>query len=147
MIVTNLHNYSMPLIRYEISDMAVPGPNMCKCGNILPNFENVTGRVIDFFIKADGTTISPIFFMIIFMGFYEKRFFKKFQIIQEDYKKIRILIVPENSKDILYKKDIEEKIRLMMGYDCKINWEFVDDIPKSKSGKYIYIKSLIWGRK
>lgn len=146
-IVTNLHNYSMPLIRYEISDMAVPGPNMCKCGNILPNFENVTGRVIDFFIKADGTTISPIFFMIIFMGFYEKRFFKKFQIIQEDYKKIRILIVPENSKDILYKKDIEEKIRLMMGYDCKINWEFVDDIPKSKSGKYIYIKSLIWGRK
>ena len=146
-IITNLHNYPMPLIRYEISDMAVPGPKTCRCGNILSTLENVTGRITDCFVKEDGTTISPMFFMILFMEIYEKRFFKKFQIIQEDYKKIKILIVPENSKDILYKKDIEEKIKLMMGNDCKIIWEFVEDIPKTKSGKYNYIKSLIWARK
>ncbi len=146
-IVTNLHNYSMPIIRFEIGDMAVLGPKRCKCGNLLPTLEKVTGRITECFVKEDGTTISPVFFIILFLGVYEKRLFKKFQIIQEDYKKIRILIVPETSKDIPYKKDIEEKIKLMMGKDCKINWEFVDEIPKTKSGKYVYIKSLVWGKK
>jgi phenylacetate-CoA ligase len=146
-IVTNLHNYSMPLIRYEICDIAVPGSNKCECGNYLPTLKNVTGRITDWFIKEDKTTISPVFFMYLFMGVYEKRFFKKFQIIQEDYKKIRVLIVPEKDKEIPYKGDIEEKIRQMMGQDCIIIWEFVDDIPKTKSGKHIYIKSLVWEQK
>jgi len=146
-IVTNLHNYSMPIIRFEIGDMAVLGPKRCKCGNLLPTLEKVTGRITECFVKEDGTTISPVFFIILFLGVYEKRLFKKFQIIQEDYKKIKILIVPETNKDIPYKKDIEEKIKLMMGKDCKINWEFVDEIPKTKSGKYVYIKSLVWGQK
>jgi phenylacetate-CoA ligase len=145
-IITNLYNYLMPLIRYEICDMAVLGPKRCKCGNVLPTLEKVTGRITDWFVKEDGTTISPIFFMYLFMTKYRKRFLKKFQIIQEDYKKIRILIVPENSKE-MPQKDIEEKIKQMMGKDCRINWEFVDEIPKTKSGKYIYIKSLVWGQK
>jgi phenylacetate-CoA ligase len=146
-IITNLHNYSMPLIRYEISDIAVPGTNKCSCGNFLPTFENVTGRITDWFVREDKTTISPVFFMYLFMGIYEKRFFKKFQIVQEDYRKIRVKLVPEGEKYIPYKKDIEEKIREMMGQDCIIIWEFVDDIPKTKSGKYIYIKSLVWEQK
>lgn len=145
-IITNLYNYLMPLIRYEIGDMALLGPKRCKCGNVLPTLENVTGRITDWFIKEDGTTISPMFFMFLFMPKYRKRFLKKFQIIQEDYKKIRILIVTENSKEIP-QKDIDEKIKQMMGKDCKIIWEFVDEIPKTKSGKYIYIKSLVWRQK
>jgi phenylacetate-CoA ligase len=145
-IVTNLYNYLMPLIRYEIGDMALLGPKRCKCGNVLPTLENVTGRITDWFIKEDETTISPMFFMFLFMPKYRKRFLKKFQIIQEDYKKIRILIVTENSKEIP-QKEIDEKIKQMMGKDCKIIWEFVDEIPKTKSGKYIYIKSLVWRQK
>ena len=146
-IVTNLFNYSMPIIRFEIGDVAVLGPKKCKCGNILPVLEKITGRITEWFVKEDGTTISPIFFIILFMGVYEKRLCKKFQIIQEDYKKIRILIVPENDKKISNKKDIEEKIKLMMGKACKIQWEYVDDIPKTKSGKYVFVKSLVWGQK
>jgi acyl-coenzyme A synthetase/AMP-(fatty) acid ligase len=31
-----------------------------------------------------------------------------------------------------------------MGQECQIKWDFVDDIPKTVSGKYLYTKSLVW---
>ena len=41
------------------------------------------------------------------------------------------------------KKDIESKIKMVMGQNCKIIWKFVDKIPKTPSGKHLYTKSLI----
>ena len=141
-IVTNLHNYSMPFIRYEIGDMAVLGPEKCACGNMLPTLKKATGRITDHFVKEDGTIIHGEFFTHLF---YLKDWVKAFQIIQEDYNKIRILVVQVGeAADENQKKDIENKIRVVMGENCKIHWEFVEDIPGTKSGKYLYTKSLVW---
>ena len=139
-VVTNLHNYSMPLIRYEIGDMAVLGPEKCKCGNVLPTLKKVIGRITDHFVKEDGTIIHGEYFTHLF---YLKDWVQAFQVIQEDYQKIKILIVLEGSINRSKKKDVENKIKLLMGQDCKIVWEFVEDIPKTKSGKYLYTKSLV----
>lgn len=141
-IVTNLHNYSMPFIRYEIGDMAVLGPEKCACGNMLPTLKKVTGRITDHFVKEDGTIIHGEFFTHLF---YLKDWVKAFQIIQEDYNKIRILVVQVGeAADENQKKDIENKIKVVMGENCKIHWDFVKDIPGTKSGKYLYTKSLVW---
>jgi len=139
-IVTNLHNYSMPFIRYEIGDMAVLGPEKCKCGNPLPTLKKITGRITDHFIKKDGTIIHGEYFTHLF---YLKDWVKAFQVIQEDYKRIRLLVVSEGEINVSEKRDIEDKIKLVMGQDCKIVWEFVEEIPKTKSGKYLYTKSLV----
>ena len=63
-VITNLFNYSMPLIRYEIGDTAVLGPEKCTCGNPLPTLEEVTGRVMDRFLLEDGTVIPGQYFII-----------------------------------------------------------------------------------
>jgi len=140
-IVTALHNYAMPFIRYEIGDMAVLGPEKCECGNPLPTLKKITGRVTDYFIREDGTIVSGT---ALTLTFNLKDWVKAFQIIQEDYKKIKILIVRSGNVNESEKKDIEWKIKFLLGGDCKITWEFVDEIPKTKSGKYLYIKSLLW---
>jgi acyl-coenzyme A synthetase/AMP-(fatty) acid ligase len=72
---------------------------------------------------------------------------RAFQVIQEDYKKIRILIVLGDKVNESEKKDIEEKIKLVMGADCQVIWEFVDEIPKTPQGKHHYTRSLIWESK
>lgn len=41
------------------------------------------------------------------------------------------------------KRDIEEKIELAMDKDCKLKWEVVDEIPKTRTGKYLYPQSLL----
>jgi phenylacetate-CoA ligase len=142
-IATNLHNYSMPFIRYEIGDMAVFGSNKCKCGNILPTLENVYGRIQEQFIRKDGGIVIGYYFVHLMGVVLNKGFIKKFQVIQEEYDKIRILVILKTTLPDKEKKIIEEKIRIQMGQDCKIIWDFVDDIPKTKSGKYLYTKSLL----
>ncbi|MFX1519740.1 MAG: phenylacetate--CoA ligase family protein [Promethearchaeota archaeon] len=140
-VVTPLHNYSMPLIRYEIGDMAILGPKRCKCGNTLPTLKEVVGRSSDFFIKEDGSLIIGTFFRRLF---FMKEWIKYFQIIQEDYKKVRILVVPYDSVNDAKKQAVEQKIKSVMGKDCKMIWEIVDEIPRTQDGKYFYIKSLLY---
>ncbi len=139
-ILTQLHNYAMPLIRYEIGDMAILGSNECPCKNPLPTLTKITGRITDNFKKSDGTIIHGEYFTHLF---YLKEWLKSFQVIQEDYKKIRVKISLRSSISELDKKEIEQKILIVMGKDCAIYWEFVDEIPKTISGKHIYTKSLL----
>jgi len=42
--ITTLHNFLMPLIRYELGDEATPGPEQCPCGRGLPLLANVEGK-------------------------------------------------------------------------------------------------------
>lgn len=140
-IVTTLHSYSMPFIRYDIGDMAVLGPKKCKCGNPLPTLKKITGRVNCFFRKEDGTLIDDGYFMGLLAG---REWIRAFRIIQEDYKRIRIMIVlREGTITASEKRDIEEGIKLVMGGDCKLKWEVVDKIPQTKMGKYLYTQSLL----
>ena len=139
-IVTNLHNYSMPFIRYEIGDMAIPGTKRCECGNISPTLEIITGRITEHFLLRDGTIISGA---ALTLSFNLMDWVKSFQIIQEDYEKVKILIIPENTINESEKIQVEKKLKLLLGPDCIIIWEFVNEIEKSNSGKYLYIKSLV----
>jgi phenylacetate-CoA ligase len=143
-IVTNFHNYSMPFIRYEIGDMSVLGYEKCKCGNILPVLKKITGRITDHFLLENGTIVPAEFFIHLIGVVCNTGFIKKFQVIQKDYNIIKILIVPEGDASENEKKDIEDKIKIVMGKDCTITWDFVDEIPRTQSGKYFYTKSLVW---
>lgn len=142
-VVTNLFNYSMPLIRYEIGDTAVLGPEHCSCGNILPTFEKITGRITDHFILKNGATVPAEFFIHLLGVVCNAGEIKQFQVVQEDYDKIRILVVMGVGFTKEYRKDVESKIKVAVGSDCKIIWDLVDNIPKTPTGKYLYTKSLI----
>ena len=140
-IITTLHNYSMPLIRYEIGDTAVLGPKKCKCGNPLPTLKEVSGRITDHFIREDKTIIHGEYFTHLF---YLKDWINAFQVVQEDYGKIRIFVVPRGDINEAEKREIESKIKFVMGKNCNILWEFVEEIPATNSGKHIYTKSLLY---
>jgi phenylacetate-CoA ligase len=142
-IVTTLHNFSMPLIRYEIGDLAVIGPERCNCGNFFPCLKNISGRFEEQFIKKDGTIVIGYFFVHLLGVLLNKGFIKKFQVIQEDFDQIKILAILYKDLPESEKTEIEQKIRVEMGTDCKIIWDFVDSIPKTRSGKYLYTQSFV----
>jgi phenylacetate-CoA ligase len=139
-IITSLHNYSMPLIRYDIGDMAILGPKKCTCGNPLQSLQRITGRKFDHFVKEDRTIISPHYFTHLF---FFREWVRSFQAIQEDYKIIRLLVVLAGEIDRAEKRDIEDKIKWIMGRDCQVCWEFVKEIQPTSQGKHLYIKSLV----
>ncbi len=141
--VTTLNNYSVPLIRYDIGDLAVLSKDgRCKCGRGFPMLESVRGRDVNLFRTKDGDIIDGEYFTHLF---YMKNWVKKFQVIQEGYKRIVIKIELNNQENKEEAKDIEKKIRLVMGGDCEVEWFFVNNIKSLSSGKYLYTISKVKG--
>lgn len=147
-VITTLRNYTMPLIRFKLGDMAILKKESCSCGKGLPVFEKVIGRVTDVF-KTNKGKIVPGEYFIHFIGVVlNKGIIKKFQVIQEkeDYIIVKLVLdskesFRKNRKDF---EDIENKIKLVMGKDTKVDFKLVDEILPSKSGKYRYTISKVY---
>jgi phenylacetate-CoA ligase len=58
-LVTHLHSYATPFIRYDIGDVASLAPE-CGCGHLGPTLSNVFGRGKNLLKHADGT-VSPFY--------------------------------------------------------------------------------------
>jgi phenylacetate-CoA ligase len=62
-VVTPLHGFAMPLIRYDIGDYAVPGPP-CACGRGLPVIERILGRTRNMLRRPSGELLFPGFTLV-----------------------------------------------------------------------------------
>ena len=144
--VTTLNNYSMPLIRYDIGDVAVPSDKICSCGRGLPLIESVKGRTNSIIKTKKGVFDSVAISALLY--FYKEgvpfQSFSKYQIIQKSLNKIIFkVIIKDKQRWKDEKKIIKKKFMKTLGKDCKIRWEFVDEIKPTKSGKYQYIISEV----
>ncbi len=59
-VVTALHNFAMPLIRYELGDYAILG-HECPCGRGLPVVTEILGRARNMITLQDGSQHWPSF--------------------------------------------------------------------------------------
>ncbi len=139
-IITNLHNYAMPMIRYDIGDTGAMSFDRCVCGSSLPIIERLTGRVTDHFRLKDGNLVHGEFFTHLF---YFRDWVKQFQIAQIDYDHVRISVVPDSKVDERDVADINVNIRTVMGKDCAVEWLYVDQIEKTPQGKFLFTRCLI----
>ncbi|REE57518.1 phenylacetate-CoA ligase [Paenibacillus taihuensis] len=145
-VITLLTNYAMPLIRYRIGDMGVMSDESCSCGRGMPLLKDVIGRTTDIFINKNGDRIDGRMFIRLLMS---SAFIQKFQVIQERYDRIKIVVDPAVKKLDHYKvyaKEIErlvEDARIIMGGDCEVGFEFVDYIETTASGKYRFTISMV----
>lgn len=141
-LVTNLFNRSMPLIRYKIGDVgAMSSKRHCACGRNLPCLSYVKGRTVNIFKRRDGTKIDGEYFTHLFYGLEEVR---RFQVIQEDYD--RIVVRMELKCESLEQEVLEKmtkSIQTVMGDACQINYETVKQLLPTKSGKHLYTISKV----
>jgi phenylacetate-CoA ligase len=130
-VVTDLFNYGMPIIRYDTGDMAVLSDRSI-CGAPGPVFKKIEGRRVDFITDTAGNLLSP--HVITNTMWKYASVVSQFQFIQNGHKeyliKINIGDKEFNQTDILVKD-----LKSYVGSDAIINLEFVNDIPILASGK------------
>ncbi len=143
-LVTSLENFSMPLIRYKIGDIGVMAKEVeCSCGCNYPKLEKVIGRSSDIIKTKSGSILVPEFFVYLVGVTCNKGHIKQFQVIQEELEKLVIKIV--KSDELLESEllDIKSKIQHVMGENTEVIFEFVDEIPKTPTGKFLYTISKV----
>ena len=140
LVVTCLHNYSLPMIRYAIGDTGALSSESCPCGSALPVLKKLTGRITDHFILKDGTLVHGEFVTHLF---YLREWVEQFQVDQVEYDRVRIRVVRNGESDENDVREIEHAIQFVMGSDCKLEWEYVDSIEKSPQGKHLFTRCLV----
>ena len=81
-VVTDLHNFGMPMIRYVNGDVArFGGSGRCGCGRSLARLERVDGRRADMMIDREGNVVPGIVFHVLFSD-ARVELVKQFQAVQ-----------------------------------------------------------------
>ncbi len=145
--VTTLHNRVMPLIRYKIGDVAVPAAEKkCSCGRGMPLLGGVRGRETEHFLSENGELIYAGYFRKLLYGL---TWIIHYQVVQEDYGHIVYYIVKDASAVVKNGdlKLIESGVSKIMGSGCRVDFEFVDSIQPSRSGKFLYTLNKVRNNK
>jgi len=138
-VVTNLDNFAMPIIRYKIGDLGVfKEYNQCACGCTYPRLEKVTGRVTDVFRTSKGRVISPVFFAHLMGVIFKDANIGKFQFIQKSLYKVEVKIETNSVLSNSFTEELKSKVRLAMGESCNVEIKHVKSISKTPSGKFRY---------
>jgi phenylacetate-CoA ligase len=148
MLITNLHNYAMPFIRYDIGDVGVKSDEACPCGRGLPLLVSLNGRTTDIISTRSGKSISGLTLMgSSFMRLLASRGVEHIQIVQENLDGIIVKLAgdagqmrgnrDELSAEIVrqYKDKIQDEIDITV--------QFVDEIVPGASGKRQFIISKL----
>jgi phenylacetate-CoA ligase len=139
-IGTSLHNFGMPLIRYQTNDVTNFIPGKCDCGLVHPLIESITTKHEDIVITPEGKWISP---SVLTHPFKPQKNIIESQIIQERSDLIRIKIVKNSSFSDSDKENLLLSLTERLGNSMNIDLEFVDNIPREKSGKFRWVISKI----
>lgn len=133
-IVTDLVNRAMPLVRYAVEDLGITTERICCCGRGLPLMEKVVGRVADSLVKKDGSKVAGI--SLIENTLTKIPGIKQLQIIQESIYVIKLNIVKNELYNVDRETELKRYFRTVFGTDSIINIVYVEDIQAEHSGKY-----------
>jgi phenylacetate-coenzyme A ligase PaaK-like adenylate-forming protein len=89
-LVTNLFNRALPLIRFEVSDMISVDPEPCPCGRSLMRLSSLEGRAEDV-LRLGGVAVHPIQFAVVTAD----PDVREFQIVQEG-ERLRLRVALRN---------------------------------------------------
>jgi phenylacetate-CoA ligase len=132
LIVTDLHNDGMPMMRYVSGDLGTPGSKTCACGRCLPKLAKVDGRKLDALRLRDGRLLPGEYVVYVFLPI---TVVKQYQVVQTHLDTLRVRVVPGDG----YGQDAEDAIRAnihkVTGDGVEVTFEQVDNIALTSSGK------------
>ncbi len=123
-VVTDLHNYAMPLIRYDTGDVGT----ISRDARGIPYLESVEGRKMDLIYNTKGKVVpSHVSYKLCKYGNY-----KQFQLIQTGERDYSIRLNTDKKVDEFA---VLNEFKEYFGADANIKIVYVDEIPLLSSGK------------
>ncbi len=132
-VLTTLNNMSMPLIRYETSDLAAPLSGFCSSGLGLPRMSTVAGRLQDLIVTPRRDYIDSYIFSYLLMRFDAIHWF---QVVQDRVDAILLRVFVPGGLSCQEREEIVQRIQHHASYPMKVEFECLDAMPPSSTGKF-----------
>ena len=129
-VVTNLHNRTLPFLRYKVGDRAVLGDGTCPCGTPGLTLQRILGRRGDTVRLPDGRELSVIMFVSIFRQLPEVR---RWQAVQTRPDTLKLRYEASASFD---PQRLEHYVRQLCGDGVKIVLAPSEPIQRTPQGKH-----------
>jgi phenylacetate-CoA ligase len=131
-VVTDLHNFATPLIRYAIGDLA-EASEACPCGRGLPTWRRIAGRERNLIRLPDGTRHWPV------IGLRECRDVApvlQFQVVQREADRVELRLVVERPLSDAEESALCRRVREHLGpFTVTVSY-LQGRIPAGANGKF-----------
>jgi phenylacetate-CoA ligase len=139
-VVTNLHAYAMPFIRYRIGDLATRGAP-CGCGAPFATVGEIQGRMIDYFPLPDGRLLHP-YEIIGRLVWGPGQWMRQYQLVQERRDRVVLYVVAEEPPGGRL-EELDRTVRPILGAGVEFDVQVVGRIPFETTGKLRPSRSLV----
>jgi len=138
-VVTPIHNFAMPMLRYALGDLAEVGAP-CACGRGLPVLRRILGRARDTLALPSGTrryarietkTLQQIPGIV------------QFQVVQKTLYDIEMKLVTRRSLGPEEEAMLRAEVKKSLGDHLSVVFTYHDEIARAPSGKYFDFMSEI----
>jgi phenylacetate-CoA ligase len=135
---TTLWNEAMPLVRYDTGDVAAidADPQPCPCGRSGRQVRRIDGRQEDLIVRRDGTRVA-CFNQVLKHATH----IREAQILQRRPGAITMRYVPLDGFPPEQLDRLREGFRARLGADMEIDFERVDAVPRTRTGKIRFVVS------
>jgi len=133
-VVTDLLNRAMPLIRYQVEDVAVLSASGCSCGRRAPLLEKIVGRVADFLVKSDGTLVAGV--SLVERTLTKIAGLDQMQIVQESVDHLLINVVPGAGYSQESARQLTQEMHDVFGAEVRVELRELAALSPERSGKY-----------
>jgi phenylacetate-CoA ligase len=131
-VITDLFNYAMPFIRYDIEDVAIPSTEQCRCGRSLPLVGQLVGRLADILTTPDGQFVSASALTTILP---RVRGVGESQLVQKAPDWLQVNVVRRPAYDETSEATFRRHLSTYFGPRMQITFNYVEEIPRTASGK------------
>jgi phenylacetate-CoA ligase len=140
-VVTNLHAYAMPFIRYRIGDLATRGAP-CGCGAPFATIGEIQGRMIDYFPLPDGRLLHP-YEIVSRLVWGPREWMRQYQLVQERRDRVVLYAVADEPPAAERVREIERTVRPILGPGVEFEVRLVGRIPFESTGKLRPSRSMV----
>jgi len=140
-VLTALHSFAMPFIRFALGDIITKGSEACRCGHPFGTIRAVRGRMFDYFPLPDGRVIHP--YELIAILTEHGQWTREYRIVQRHTDDVLVQVVPGRSPRSAEVSELRHEMSKYLGERVNVTLDIVSELPLEQTGKFRVCRSLV----
>ncbi len=134
LLVTDLHNWAQPLVRYRAGDLVEAAEGSCPCGRALPRMGAIVGRAGDTLVLPDGRRVNANLPSYVFKHHAAAGTVREYQFVQFPDGRVELRLQPGPGFGAETARTIRSEVGQVLGLQVELR--LMERFERSARGKH-----------